>query len=51
MLHENALSVYIERLHDMIAKIERYTSHISSYEEFISDERNIDMVIPPLTQI
>ena len=35
----------------MIDKIERYSAHISSYEEFISDEKNIDLLIPPLTQI
>ena len=35
----------------MIAKIERYSSHVKTYEEFISDERNIDLLIAPLTQI
>jgi uncharacterized protein with HEPN domain len=35
----------------MIRKIEKYTCDIDSYEDFISDEKNIDAVIPPLTQI
>ena len=35
----------------MIAKVETYTQDINSYEDFIADERNIDMVIPPITQI
>jgi hypothetical protein len=34
----------------MIDKIERYSKNIGSYEDFIADEKNIDMMIPPLTQ-
>ncbi len=35
----------------MIHKIERYSKDCKTYENFVSDEKNIDMVIPPITQI
>lgn len=51
MLHEKTLETYIWRLHDMIRKVEKYSSNWKTYEDFVSEESNIDMVIPPITQI
>ena len=48
---DKTLDMYVKRLCEMIAKVERYSDHIKTYEDFIADERNIDLLIPPLTQI
>lgn len=50
-LYPKTLETYINRIEEMIAKLERYTSSFSSFEDFVHDERNIDMGIPPLMHI
>jgi uncharacterized protein with HEPN domain len=50
-LYPKTIATYINRIDEMISKITRYTQDIHSFEEFVSDERNVDMVIPPLTFI
>ncbi len=51
MLHPKTLENHIIWLREMVSKIERYTKDIKTYEDFIADERNVDMVIPPIVQI
>lgn len=38
-------------MEEMIEKLEYYTEWLSTYEEFASDQKNIDLAIVPLIQI
>jgi|GEM_PF-6238519 uncharacterized protein with HEPN domain len=42
---------HLERMIQMIEKIERYSVGIETYEQFIADEKNVDLCIVPLIQI
>lgn len=48
---DKSIIKHLEWMVQMIEKIERYSSSISTYEQFIADERNIDLCIVPLIQI
>lgn len=51
MLYKKTLDTYIWWMKQMIEKIEKYSGDIPDYETFINDEKTIDAVITPLTQI
>jgi uncharacterized protein with HEPN domain len=51
MLHTKTINIYIDRIDDMISKIEKYTKDINSYEDFIKDEESIDSTVFCLLQI
>jgi hypothetical protein len=48
MLYEKTLKIYMLWLQEMLDKLDRYTAHIQSYEEFCSDEKNLDLALVPL---
>ena len=48
---EKTISKHLDRLLEMIDKLERYTVDIANYDDFVSSERNIDLAIVPLIQI
>ncbi len=51
MLHQKTLDQYCKRMLEMIEKIERYVGHINDFDEFLKDEKNLDLVFAPLMQI
>jgi len=48
---KQTLDKYILQILSMIDKIERYTSNIKNYEEFLGNEEKIDACITPFIQI